>query len=143
MWLWSDEVKEHAFEDPTFENVVNPNPEFDPAWKIPFQYGVKHDADIIIMNDPDADRFGMAIKHNGVFVRLDGNQTGPILIDWKLSNLKRLNEIPENPALYSSFVTSDLDDRIAHEKYGVNIIKTLTGFKLNRSWNCKRKYHYF
>lgn len=123
------EVEEHAFEDETFKNVINPNPEFDPAWKIPLEYGIKHNADIIIMNDPDADRFGMAIKHNNEFVRLDGNQTGPILIDWKLSNLKRLNKIPTNPALYSSFVTSDLGDRIAHEKYGVNIIKTLTGFK--------------
>ncbi|AVN64177.1 MULTISPECIES: phospho-sugar mutase [Mesoplasma] len=123
------EVEEHAFEDETFKNVVNPNPEFDPAWKIPLEYGIKHDADIIIMNDPDADRFGMAIRHDGHFIRLDGNQTGPILIDWKLSNLKRLNSIPKNPALYSSFVTSDLGDRIAHEKYGVNIVKTLTGFK--------------
>lgn len=123
------EVVEHAFEDPTFENVINPNPEFDPAWKIPLIYGVKYDADIIIMNDPDADRFGMAVKHNNEFVRMDGNQTGPILIDWKLSNLKRLNQVPNNSALYSSFVTSDLGDRVANEKYGVNIIKTLTGFK--------------
>ncbi|ASZ08880.1 phospho-sugar mutase [Mesoplasma chauliocola] len=123
------EVAEHAFEDETFKNVVNPNPEFDPAWKIPLEYGNKYDADIIIMNDPDADRFGMAIKHNKEFIRLDGNQTGPILIDWKLANLKRLNRMPKNPALYSSFVTSDLGDRIAKEKYSVNIVKTLTGFK--------------
>ncbi|ATZ17728.1 phospho-sugar mutase [Mesoplasma melaleucae] len=123
------EVEEHAFEDETFKNVVNPNPEFDSAWKIPLEYGVKHNADIIIMNDPDADRFGMAIKHHREFIRLDGNQTGSILIDWKLANLKRLNKLPKNPALYSSFVTSDLGDRIAHEKYGVKIVKTLTGFK--------------
>ncbi|EOA07098.1 Phosphoglucomutase/phosphomannomutase [Mycoplasma yeatsii 13926] len=123
------EVAEHAFEDETFKNVVNPNPEFDPAWKIPLEYAVKHDADIVIMNDPDADRFGMAVKHNGEFIRLNGNETGPILIDWKLSNLKRLNKLPKNPALYSSFVTSDLGDRIACEGYGSTIVKTLTGFK--------------
>ncbi|WP_415385106.1 phospho-sugar mutase [Mycoplasma feriruminatoris] len=123
------EVQEHSFEDETFKNVVNPNPEFDPAWKIPLQYAKKYDADIIILNDPDADRFGMAIKHNNEFVRLNGNQTGAILIDWKLSNLKRLNKLPKNPALYSSFVTSDLGDRIASETYNSVVVKTLTGFK--------------
>ncbi|QVK08374.1 phospho-sugar mutase [Mycoplasma mycoides] len=123
------EVKEHAFEDETFKNVINPNPEFDPAWKIPLEYAKKYDADIIILNDPDADRFGMAIKHNNEFIRLNGNQTGVILIDWKLSNLKRLNKLPKNPALYSSFVTSDLGDRIASETYNANVVKTLTGFK--------------
>ncbi|WP_434328564.1 phospho-sugar mutase [Mycoplasma capricolum subsp. capricolum] len=123
------EVKEHAFEDETFKNVINPNPEFDPAWKIPLEYAKKYDADIIILNDPDADRFGMAVKHNNEFIRLNGNQTGAILIDWKLSNLKRLNKLPKNPALYSSFVTSDLGDRIASETYNTTIIKTLTGFK--------------
>ncbi|SYV95169.1 Uncharacterised protein, partial [Mycoplasma putrefaciens] len=34
------------------------------------------------MNDPDADRFGMAVKHNNQFIRLNGNETGPVLIDW-------------------------------------------------------------
>nr|WP_245859161.1 phospho-sugar mutase [Entomoplasma ellychniae] len=123
------EVAEHAFEDETFKNVINHNPEFDPAWKIPLEYGYKHDADLIILNDPDADRIGIAVKANKEFIRLDGNQTGPLLIDWKLANLKRLDKIPNNPALYSSFVTSDLGDRIASEGYGVKIIKTLTGFK--------------
>ncbi|AUF83856.1 phospho-sugar mutase [Mesoplasma syrphidae] len=123
------EVAEHAYEDPTFEHVVNPNPEFDPAWKIPLQYGAKHNADLIILNDPDADRIGIAVKHNNKFYRLDGNQTGPILIDWKLKNLVRTNQMPINPVLYSSFVTSDLGDRIAHETYQTAIVKTLTGFK--------------
>ncbi|AGJ91013.1 phospho-sugar mutase [Mycoplasma putrefaciens] len=123
------QVAEHAFEDETFKNVINPNPEFDPAWKIPLEYAKKYDADLIIMNDPDADRFGMAVKHNNQFIRLNGNETGPVLIDWKLDNLKRLNKLPKNPALYSSFVTSDLGDRIASEGYGATIVKTLTGFK--------------
>ncbi|ARU92002.1 phosphoglucomutase/phosphomannomutase [Spiroplasma clarkii] len=124
------EVEEHAFEDATFKNVVNPNPEFDPAWKIPFEYGKKHpDAAIMILQDPDADRIGCAINHKGKWIRLDGNQTGPILIEWKLSQMKKTDSIPENPALYSSFVTSDLGDRIASETYGVKVIKTLTGFK--------------
>lgn len=124
------EVEEHAFEDPTFKNVGNPNPEFEVAWKIPMEYGAKHqDAGIMIIQDPDADRIGCAINHQGKWIRLDGNQTGPILIEWKLSQLKKFGRMPENPALYSSFVTSDLGDRIAAETYGVKIIKTLTGFK--------------
>ncbi|QGS51750.1 phospho-sugar mutase [Spiroplasma tabanidicola] len=124
------EVKEHSFEDETFKNVGNPNPEFDPAWTIPFEYGEKNlDASIIIIQDPDADRIGCAVNHNGKWIRIDGNQTGPILIEWKLSQMKKHNMIPENPVMYSSFVTSDLGDRIASETYGVKVIKTLTGFK--------------
>lgn len=124
------EVAEHAFEDETFKNVGNPNPEFEPAWKIPFEYGAKNpDAKIMIIQDPDADRIGCAVNHNGEWIRIDGNQTGPLLIEWKLSQLKLQNKIPNNPAMYSSFVTSDLGDRIASETYGVKVIKTLTGFK--------------
>ncbi|AHI52682.1 phospho-sugar mutase [Spiroplasma culicicola] len=124
------EVEEHAFEDETFKNVGNPNPEFEPAWKIPMEYGKKHnDASIMIIQDPDADRIGCAVNHNGEWIRIDGNQTGPLLIEWKLSQMKTHELTPSNPALYSSFVTSDLGDRIANETYGVKIIKTLTGFK--------------
>ncbi|WP_339021486.1 phospho-sugar mutase [Spiroplasma endosymbiont of Atherix ibis] len=124
------EVKEHAFEDYTFKNVGNPNPEFEPAWKIPFEYGVKNkDASIIIIQDPDADRIGCAVNHNGEWIRIDGNQTGPLFIEWKLSQMKKFDLTPINPAMYSSFVTSDLGDRIANETYGVKVIKTLTGFK--------------
>jgi phosphoglucomutase len=135
-----DVVKEHEFEDETFKNVGNPNPEFDPAWEIPFSYAKKNEnASIIIINDPDADRIGLAVKHNNEWVRLDGNQTGPILIEWKLSQLKKQNRIPKNPALYSSFVTSNLGDRIAAETYGVNVVKTLTGFKWMGSEILKEK----
>ncbi|WP_339034654.1 phospho-sugar mutase [Spiroplasma endosymbiont of Cantharis rufa] len=124
------EVKEHAFEDATFKNVGNPNPEFEPAWKIPLEYGEKHkDASIIIIQDPDADRIGCAVNHKGKWIRIDGNQTGPLLIEWKLSQMKKHKLTPKNPAMYSSFVTSDLGDRIANENYNVKVIKTLTGFK--------------
>lgn len=123
------EVEEHAFEDPSFKNVENPNPEFLPAWKIPLEYGKEHSADLIIINDPDADRIGIAVNHQNQWIRLNGNETGPLLIDWKLSQMQKFKKLPTNPVLYSSFVTSDLGDRIAKETYNAKIIKTLTGFK--------------
>ncbi|WP_338970584.1 phospho-sugar mutase [Spiroplasma endosymbiont of Labia minor] len=122
-------VKEHLDEDPSFKDVDNPNPEFESAWKIPFQYAKTYDADLIILTDPDADRLAIAIKHNDEYIRLTGNETGTLLIDWKLSKQKEFNKLPQNPALYSSFVTSDLGDRIAKEKFDATIVKTLTGFK--------------
>ncbi|ATZ16503.1 phosphoglucomutase [Entomoplasma freundtii] len=124
------EVPEHSYEDPSFKNVGNPNPEFAPAWTLPLALAKKEQADLVIMNDPDADRIGIAVPNDcGDWIRLNGNETGPLLIDWKLSELAKAGLLPTNPALYSSFVTSDLGDRIAAETYGAKIIKTLTGFK--------------
>lgn len=124
------DVPEHQFEDPDFKNVGNPNPEFSPVWELPLKYAQDHNADIVIINDPDADRIGLAVNDgNNHFVRLNGNETGPLLIDWKLSQQKIRHRLPLHPALYSSFVTSNLGDRIAEETYGAQVIKTLTGFK--------------
>ncbi|ATG97223.1 phospho-sugar mutase [Mesoplasma lactucae] len=123
------EVEEHANEDETFKNVGNPNPEFPPAWQIPLAYAKKHNADLILINDPDADRLGVATLHDGQMVILNGNEVGALLINWKLHQLDLKKKIPTNPTMYSSFVTSDLGDRIAHEQFNVEVVKTLTGFK--------------
>lgn len=123
------EVKEHSEPDENFTYVGNPNPEFSPAWKYPLAYAKQHDADLILINDPDADRLGVAIKTKKGYEVLTGNQVGALLINWKLSQMKLKQTLPTNPVMYSSFVTADLGDRIAQDEYQVKVIKTLTGFK--------------
>ena len=123
------EVKEHSQPDENFTYVGNPNPEFLPAWKYPLAYAKQHDADLVLINDPDADRLGVAIKTKKGYEILTGNQVGALLINWKLSQMKLKHTLPANPVMYSSFVTGDLGDRIAQDEYQVKVIKTLTGFK--------------
>lgn len=123
------EVKEHSQPDENFTYVGNPNPEFSPVWKYPLAYAKQHDADLILINDPDADRLGVGIKTKKGYEILTGNQVGALLINWKLSQMKLKHTLPSNPVMYSSFVTADLGDRIAEDEYQVKVIKTLTGFK--------------
>ena len=73
-------VEEQCTPDTEFSNTLNPNPEVDAAYVLAFEYARKHDADIIITNDPDCDRLGVAVKKNGDFVRMTGNQSAAVLL---------------------------------------------------------------
>lgn len=121
-------VTEQADYDPDFKGVVSPNPEVKPTFYLAIKYAKKHDAPLIILNDPDADRIGIAVKHNNDYVLLTGNETAPILLEYLLSHYQRNKTMPKNPVMYNTFVTSNLSDMIA-KWYGCQIIKTLTGFK--------------
>lgn len=121
-------VTEQADYDPDFKGVVSPNPEVKATFDLAIKYAQKHDASLIILNDPDADRIGIAVKHNNNYVLLTGNETAPILLEYLLSHYQRNNTMPKNPVMYNTFVTSNLSDMIA-KSYGCQIIKTLTGFK--------------
>lgn len=121
-------VDEQANYDPDFKGVVSPNPEVKETFDLAIKYAKENDADLIILNDPDADRIGIAVKHQGDYILLDGNQTAPILLEYLLSHYKQRNIMPKNPVMYNTFVTGTLSDKVA-ESYGCKIIKTLTGFK--------------
>lgn len=121
-------VSEQADYDPDFKGVVSPNPEVKATFDLAIKYAKKHDAPLIILNDPDADRIGIAVKHNNDYVLLTGNETAPILLEYLLSHYQRNNTMPKNPVMYNTFVSSNLSDMIA-KSYGCQIIKTLTGFK--------------
>ena len=121
-------VTEQANYDPDFKGVVSPNPEVKPTFDLAIKHAKKHDAPLIILNDPDADRIGIAVKHNNDYVLLTGNETAPILLEYLLSHYQLNKTMPKNPVMYNTFVTSNLSDMIA-KSYGCQVIKTLTGFK--------------
>lgn len=121
-------VTEQADYDPDFKGVVSPNPEVKPTFDLAIKYAKKYDAPLIILNDPDADRIGIAVKHNNDYVLLTGNETAPILLEYLLSHYQRNKTMPKNPVMYNTFVTSNLSDMVA-KSYQCQIIKTLTGFK--------------
>lgn len=121
-------VSEQCTPDTEFSNTLNPNPETDEAYVLAMEYARKYGADIIITNDPDCDRLGVVAKYKGEYVRMTGNQSAAVLLEYILSSKKALGTLPDNGIMFNTVVTSDLGDRIC-KKYGVSVEKTLTGFK--------------
>ena len=121
-------VEEQCAPDPDFSNTPTPNPEEAGAYDLAIEYAKKEDADIILVCDPDADRMGVGVKHEGEYKLLTGNQSGAVLIEYILSELQEKGMMPENPVMFNTVVTSDLGEKVA-EHYGVATEKTLTGFK--------------
>ena len=121
-------VTEQCVPDPDFSATLNPNPELAEAYVLALEYAKNTDVDIVITTDPDCDRLGVAVKHNGEYIRMTGNQSAAVLLEYILSQKAKKGEIPENSVMFNTVVTSDLGDRVCR-KYGVSVEKTLTGFK--------------
>lgn len=122
-------VKEQENPDPDFTTVGYPNPEDPKAFKYAEALGKEHGAELLIATDPDADRTALEVlNENGEYVFLTGNEIGSLLTYYILSRLDEKGEMPENPVIVKSIVSSDLPDKIA-KKYNVESLSVLTGFK--------------
>jgi len=117
-------VKEQELPDGNFSTVRSPNPEERDTLSIALQQAERENADIVIGTDPDCDRVGVGVKHNGKYDLLSGNQIGALLVNFVLSHKK----INEKSTLVKTIVTNELGANIAR-KHGLHIIDTLTGFK--------------
>ena len=121
-------VLEQCDPDPNFSNTKTPNPEEPAAYEAAIALAKARHATAVLSTDPDADRLGVAVRHNDDYVLLTGNQTGSILIEYWLSSKKELGLLPKHPVMFNTVVTSDLGEKVA-KVYGVETEKTLTGFK--------------
>lgn len=131
-------VPEQREPDGRFPTVAFPNPEEAAALKLALELGAKLKADVVMANDPDADRLGIAVPGTGAsakgtlssgdYVLITGNQLGSLHLDYILLTRKELGLMPGKPAAVKTIVTTDLQARIA-EKYGVACFECLTGFK--------------
>ena len=121
-------VEEQCTPDPDFSCTPTPNPEQPGAYELALKYAKENDADLILVCDPDADRMGVGVKHNGEYVVMTGNQSGSVEIEYICSQLVAQHKMPEHPVMFNTVVTSDLGEKVAAD-YGVEIEKTLTGFK--------------
>lgn len=123
-------VKEQEAPDGKFPTVSYPNPEDPNAFKLAIELAQKVDADVILANDPDADRLGIYAKDNktGKYIQFNGNMTGNLVAEYILSQKKENHTLPENGAIIKTIVSSNLTDAIS-EYYGVKLFSTLTGFK--------------
>ena len=119
-------VKEQELPDGNFSTVRSPNPEEKDALTLALKQAEAEGADIVIGTDPDCDRIGVGVLHNGAYSLLTGNQTGALLVDFVLKFKK--DSMPANAAVVKTIVTSGLGAAIA-EKHGAKSVQTLTGFK--------------
>ncbi|MDV9173368.1 phospho-sugar mutase [Streptomyces sp. W16] len=114
-------VAEQAEPDPDFPTVAFPNPEEPGAMDLSFARARATDPDLIIANDPDADRCAVAVKAGGDWRMLRGDEVGSLLA----AHLVRRGA---RGTFAESIVSSSLLGRIA-EKAGLPYEETLTGFK--------------
>ena len=121
-------VKEQEMPDGEFPTVSYPNPEDPAAFELALKLAKEVDADLVVANDPDADRLGVFVKAGGELKRLTGNMTGCLLADYEIGGAKETRGLGSNTAYISTIVTSNMAGAIAR-KYGVNYYETLTGFK--------------
>ncbi len=122
-------VPEQELPDSEFSTVGYPNPEDPKAFTLAMKLADEIGADIVVGTDPDADRVGAVVKNGkGEYVILTGNMTGVLLTEYILSSKKESGKLPENGAVISTIVSTDLTKEIA-KNYGVDYFEVLTGFK--------------
>ena len=115
--------------DPDFKGTLSPNPEDKRAFIEPIKVAKAHDADLIVMNDPDGDRCGLACKMpDGEYRLFTGNESGALLIHYIMSERQKMGTMPKKGILYDTIVTSDLGRKIARS-FDVEVKSFLTGFK--------------
>lgn len=131
-------VEAQAEPDPDFPTVAFPNPEEPGALDLALETAAQVDADLVIANDPDADRVALAAREpaGGAWRMLRGDEVGTLL---GLHLAARLVEAPTEPAdgtaaadgtgvFANSIVSSRLLERVARAS-GIEHARTLTGFK--------------
>ena len=115
--------------DPDFKGTLSPNPEDKRAFIEPIKVAKAHDADLIVMNDPDGDRCGLACKMpDGEYRLFTGNESGALLIHYIMSERQKMGTMPKKGIMYDTIVTSDLGRKIARS-FDVEVKSFLTGFK--------------
>jgi phosphomannomutase len=117
-------VKEQEKPDPDFPTTPFPNPEEAGAIDLAIDYAKREGADLVIANDPDADRCAIAINDPDQGWRmLRGDEVGAIVGKYLIER-DRIN----NGAYANSLVSSSLLSKMA-KKAGIEFHETLTGFK--------------
>ena len=117
--------------DASFPTVAFPNPEEPGALALAFETAATADADVVIANDPDADRLAVGIPSPAGpddtvgWERLSGNEVGALL-GWRAA--ERLSAVGPEGTLAASLVSSPALAEIARQ-YDLEYVDTLTGFK--------------
>ena len=123
-------VPEQENPDPNFPTLDYPHPEDPKAFTYALRLAREKEADIVLATDPDADRLGVYARDSrtGEYVSFTGNMSGMLIAEYILRERTATNTMPENPALVTTIVTTNMTGPITRS-YGVKLIEVLTGFK--------------
>ena len=123
-------VPEQAEPDGDFPTVDYPNPEDKAAFKMALELADKVDADLVLANDPDADRLGIFAKDtkSGEYKEYTGNMSALLIAEYRISQMKEKGVLPSNGMIIKTIVSSNLTDEIA-KYYNLELLEVLTGFK--------------
>ena len=118
-------VEKQIEPDGTFPTVDFPNPEEPGALDLAFELAANEQADLVLANDPDADRLAVGIPTPNGYSRLTGDQLGMVLAYWAATRAKAQG-LRGN--LACSIVSSSSLAEVARVN-GLGFVETLTGFK--------------
>lgn len=120
-------VAEQQDPDPEFPTVAFPNPEEAGAMDLAFRTAAEVGADIVIANDPDADRVAVGVPDGrGGWARLSGNEVG-WLLGWRAA--RRLEITGADTGTFACSLVSSPALGVVARKHGIDFVETLTGFK--------------
>ncbi len=120
-------VEEEKTPSGDFAGLDAPNPERLDTWPRALKLAKDVHAEIVLANDGDADRLGVAIPFNGEYKLLGGNQIGALMLYYLINHLPEDKRNTDSFAI-CSVVSSPLTRAIC-EGMGVDFQETLTGFK--------------
>ena len=122
-------VPEQAQPDGNFPTCPYPNPEIREAMETGLKLCDTVRPDLMIGTDPDCDRMGAAVPDGqGGYRLISGNEMGVLLFDYICRTRLANGTMPKDPVAVTTIVSTDMADPIA-QKYGVELRRTLTGFK--------------
>ena len=123
-------VPEQELPDPDFTTLEYPNPEDPKAFTLALKLAKEKNADIVLATDPDADRLGIYAldSKTGEYMPFTGNMSGMLIAEYILRERTATRTMPENPALVTTIVTTNMAGAIARD-YGLRFVEVLTGFK--------------
>ncbi|QFG21819.1 phospho-sugar mutase [Actinomadura sp. WMMB 499] len=116
-------VPEQADPDPDFPTVEFPNPEEPGALDLALALAAERNADLVIANDPDADRCAVAVPSPSGWRVLTGDEVGGLLAEHVLRHTSG-----DDRLVVTTIVSSSLLASIARA-HGVRFAESLTGFK--------------
>lgn len=115
--------------DGHFPTCPYPNPEIREAMEEGLRLCGEVHPDLLIGTDPDCDRMGAAVPDGqGGYRLITGNEMGVLLLDYLCRTRIARNTMPRNPVAVTTIVSTDMATPVA-QSYGVELRRTLTGFK--------------